>query len=284
MPELAAFSPFGTRLPRLDPGVDLAGKRVLLAAERDMGDMLQFVRYARLLAARGAEVVLEAQAPLVPLLRAMRGVAEVTVQGAASPPADFVCPVMSLPLAFGTRLETVPAEVPYLAAPADRRAAWRERLGPAEPGRRRLALCWSDDPEHPGDALRSVPLDLFRALLEWPGLAVHLVQTDIRDGDDDLAAAHPAVVDLRRELGDFADTAAVLEQMDLVVCVDAAVAHLAGALGRPLWLLLPHAADWRWLAERHDSPWYPTARLFRQPVPGDWAAVVEAVRTALRVG
>jgi ADP-heptose:LPS heptosyltransferase len=131
---------------------------------------------------------------------------------------------------------------------------------------------------------RSVPLALLAPLLAAPGLEVFLVQTDIRAGDDAVVAAHPGVVDLRRELGDLADTAAVLERMDLVISVDSAVAHLAGALGRPLWVLLPFMADWRWLEERTDSPWYPTARLFRQPGFGDWAPVVGAVQAALRAG
>jgi tetratricopeptide (TPR) repeat protein len=282
--ELAAFNPVGARLPALDQGVALAGRRVLLAAEQGQGDTLQFVRYARLLAERGAQVLIEAQAPLVPLLRGMPGVAEVTAQGAAVPAADLVCPMMSLPLVFGTRVDTIPAQVPYLAAPEDRRQAWAARLGPGTPGRRRVALCWAGNPDYSADMFRSVPLALLAPVLAAEGVEVHLVQTGIRAGDDAVVAAHPGVVDLRRELQDFADTAAVLERMDLVISVDTAVAHLAGALARPLWLLLPHAADWRWMEERTDSPWYPTARLFRQPGMGDWAPVVEAVRAALRGG
>jgi hypothetical protein len=220
----------------------------------------------------------------VPLLEGMAGVAAVVAQGGTMPEADFVCPMMSLPLVFGTWVMSVPAQVPYLAAPEARRAAWGARLGAATPGRRRVALCWSGNPAYSADMFRSVPLSLLAPLLAAPGLEVFLVQTDIRAGDDAVVAAHPGVVDLRRELGDLADTAAVLERMDLVISVDSAVAHLAGALGRPLWVLLPFMADWRWLEERTDSPWYPTARLFRQPGFGDWAAVAGAVQAALRAG
>jgi tetratricopeptide (TPR) repeat protein len=282
MPQLAAFRPAGTPLPALATGVALAGKRVLLAAEQGQGDTLHFVRYARQLANRGAEVLLEVQAPLVGLLSAMPGVAGVTAQGSAAPAADFVCPMMSLPLVFGTEVETIPAAVPYLAVPEARRAAWAGRVAPAVAGRRRVALCWSGNPGYSADLFRSIPLRHFAPLLGDAGLSVHLVQTDIRAGDDAVVAAHPGVVDLRRELGDFADTAAVLAQMDLVITVDTAVAHLAGALARPVWVLLPYAADWRWLQDRNDSPWYPTARLFRQEVPGDWGPVLAAVLAALR--
>ena len=283
-PDLAAFNPVGTRLPPLALAGSLAGKRVLLAAEQGQGDTLQFVRYARLLADQGASVLVEAQAPLVPLLQGMTGVSAVSAQGAAVPEADFVCPMMSLPLVFGTRVDTIPARVPYLAAPGDRRAAWSARLGPATPGRRRVALCWAGNAAYATDMLRSVPLSLLQPLLSEPELEVFLVQTDIRAGDDAVVASHPGVRDLRRDLQDFADTAAVLERMDLVISVDTAVAHLAGALARPLWVMLPFAADWRWLEDRTDSPWYPTARLFRQPAFGDWGAVTGAVLAALRAG
>lgn len=283
-PELAAFNPVGTRLPPLAQAGALAGKRVLLAAEQGQGDTLQFVRYARLLADHGAQVLIEAQAPLVALLQGMAGVSAVSPQGAAVPDADFVCPMMSLPLVFGTRVDTIPARVPYLAAPDDRRAAWAARLGPATPGRRRVALCWAGSAGYSADMFRSVPLSLLEPLLTEPELEIYLVQTEIRAGDDAVVASHPGVVDLRRELQDFADTAAVLERMDLVISVDTSVAHLAGALARPLWVMLPFSADWRWLEERTDSPWYPTARLFRQPGFGDWGPVIGAVRAALRAG
>ena len=287
LPQLAAFRTQGSRLPSLSAGSiaqgSVSGKRVLLAAEQGQGDTLHFVRYARLLADRGATVLLEVQAPLVKLLEAMPGIAGVTAQGSAPPQADFTCPMMSLPLAFDTQLDTIPATVPYIAVPAERREAWRAKLGAPTPGRRRVGLCWSGNPGFSADRFRSIALAQFQPLLADPRLAVHLVQTDIRDGDDAVVATAPGVVDLRRELGDFADTAAVIEQLDLVITVDTAVAHLAGALGRPVWILLPYGADWRWLQDRRDSPWYPTARLFRQATMGDWAPVLAAVRAALNL-
>lgn len=283
-PQLAAFRPAGRRLPPLAEAGDLAGKRVLLAAEQGQGDTVQFLRYAPLLAARGAQVLLEVQAPLVPLVAAMPGIAGVTAQGAPAPEADFTCPMMSLAHVFATRLESIPASVPYLVVPEERRARWGARLSGGTPGRRRVGLCWSGNPGFSADRFRSMPLEAFAPLLADPALEVHLVQTNIRAGDDAVAAAHPGVVDLRRGLADFADTAAVLERMDLVISVDTAVAHLAGALGRPVWIMLPFAADWRWLEGRADSPWYPTARLFRQDVLGDWEKVLDEVQGELRAG
>lgn len=282
LPQLAAFRTQGARLPPVSAG-PVAGKRVLLAAEQGQGDTLQFVRYARLLAERGASVFLEVQAPLVALLGAMQGIAGISAQGSPPPEVDFSCPMMSLPLAFNTRLDSIPAAVPYLAVPADRRDTWRARLGAPSAGRRRIGLCWSGNPGFSADQFRSIALALFQPLLSDPRLEVVLIQTDIRDGDDAVVAASPGVVDLRRDLGDFADTAAVIEQLDLVVSVDTAVAHLAGGLGRPVWILLPFGADWRWMQERNDSPWYPTARLFRQAAMGDWAPVLASVRAALNL-
>ena len=279
LPQLAAFRPIGARLPALADGPALSGKQVLLTAEQGQGDTLQFVRYARLLSERGARVQLEVQAPLVALLSAMPGIAGVIAQGSPLPTVDYTCPMMSLPLAFGTTLESIPGAVPYLTVPEAARAAWRGRLGGA--AGRGIGLCWSGNPGFSADQFRSIPLAMFTPLLADPALVVHLVQTDIREGDDAVVAGHPGLVDLRRELGDFADTAAVIEQLDLVITVDTAVAHLAGALGRPVWILLPYGADWRWLQDRNDSPWYPTARLFRQSVMGDWQPVLDAVRAAL---
>ena len=282
LPQLAAFRTQGTRLPPLSAG-PLDGKRVLLAAEQGQGDTLHFVRYARLLAARGASVLLEVQAPLVKLLETMPGIAGVSAQGSPPPQVDYTCPMMSLPLVFNTQLDNIPAAVPYIAVPAERRDAWRAKLGAPTPGRRRIGLCWSGNPGFSADRFRSIALAQFQPLLADPHLDVHLIQTDIREGDDAVVAASPGVVDLRRELGDFADTAAVIEQLDLVISVDTAVAHLAGSLGRPVWILLPYGADWRWLQDRNDSPWYPTARLFRQATMGDWAPVLAAVRTGLNL-
>ena len=258
----------------------LAGRTLLLHAEQGLGDTLQFVRYAPLLARRGATVIVEAQAPLTALLRGMAGVAAAVAIGEAVPPFDLQCPLMSLPLACRTTLASIPAEVPYLAAPADRLAAWQQRLG-RHGRRRRIGLVWSGNPDHSHNHLRSIPLAVLLPLLVRPDCEFHVAQTQIGQADRAVLDANRQLVDHSARLADFADTAALLSLMDLVISVDTSVAHLAGALARPTWLLLPFSAEWRWLIGRQDSPWYPTMRLFRQPTPGAWDSVVGAVADAL---
>jgi hypothetical protein len=260
----------------------LDGVTVRAVVEQGHGDTLQFCRYLNLLAGRGARVELAApgQAGLVPLLRGMKAVAAVVEAADSAPRPDVVVPLLSLPLAFGTELASIPAEVPYLAVPPERRAAWRARLGAGD-GRRRVGVVWSGNPDHAGDRLRSIPLARFRRLLDRPGIAFHVLADRLRDGEREELGALAAV---HEGLADYADTAALVEMMDLVVAVDTSVAHLAGALGRPTWILLPSQPDWRWLLGRADSPWYPTARLFRQQEPGDWDSVLSRVGEALDAG
>jgi hypothetical protein len=191
------------------------------------------------------------------------------------PPVDFHAPLLSLPLACGTTLATVPAEVPYLAADPALAKIWRERFA-ARPGRR-VGLAWAGRPSHPRDRERSLAPGQLAPLGEVPGVAFVSLQLR-RDG---MALPQFAIDDAAAGFGDFADTAAAIAALDLVIAVDTAVAHLAGALGRPVWVLLPHVPDWRWLMARADSPWYPTARLFRQARPGEWAPVLAAVKAAL---
>ena len=254
----------------------LAGRTLLLHAEQGFGDTVQFVRYAPLPARRGARVVIEAQAPLVPLLRSLDGIAEVVPMGAELSAFDLQCPLLSLPLACGTTLATIPAEVPYLAPPTERLRIWRRRVG-----RRRIGLAWAGNAEYANDRNRSIPLSRLEPLLGRTDCELHVVQTPIRPADRVVLDRRPMVTDHSTALADFADTAALLSQMDLVISVDTAVAHLAGAMARPTWLLLPFSAEWRWLTQRTDSPWYPTLRLFRQPAPGDWDGVLAAVMRAL---
>ena len=302
--------------PRWNGRGRLAGRTLLLHAEQGLGDTLQFVRYAPMLARRGARVIIEAQASLVPLLRSLDGVADVVAIDAALPAFDLQCPLLSLPLACGTTLATIPAEVPYLAPPPERVGIWRRRLERRSRARRRIGLAWSGNPEYPNDHLRSIPLSRLESLLSRTDCELHVVQTPIRAADravldrssqvkdrkvrdsnvSDPNVSDPNVSDRNvrdsnvrdtnvryhsAALADFADTAALLSLMDLVISVDTAVAHLAGALARPVWLLLPFSAEWRWLTLRADSPWYPTMRLFRQPAPGDWDAVLADVARAL---
>ncbi len=257
------------------PGQDVAGKTVLLHAEQGLGDTLQFVRYAPMLRALGARVVLEAQTPLLPLLH---GLVDATIaEGAALPPCDWHCPLLSLPHAFGTEIVTIPADVPYLAAPAPQLAAWAQALGPRL--RRRIGLAFSGSPDHPDDALRSIPADLLRPLLALPQFEFHVVQKDVRPTD---AEALRGVPNYSSAQTDFAETAGLLAQLDLIVSVDTSVAHLAGAMGLPVWLLLQHAADFRWLRGRADSPWYPSVQLFRQADDARWEPVLAQVVEALQ--
>lgn len=269
--------------PLWDGAESLAGATILVHAEQGMGDTLQFCRYVPLLAARGARVVLEAQPPLTGLLRGLPGAAAVVARGEALPEADFHCPLLSLPLAFGTTLATIPVGVPYLAAAPDRVRHWEARLGPRRHSARghRVGLAWSGNAAYRNDRRRSMPLE---ALVPLFGADVDLVsvQDHVREDDRPVFRANAdRMRSFADELTDFTETAALAACMDVVVTVDTAAAHLAGAIGRPLWLMLPFAADWRWLTGRADSPWYPTARLFRQPRQGDWGAVVAAVRAAL---
>jgi tetratricopeptide (TPR) repeat protein len=254
-------------------GESLEGKVILLHAEQGYGDSIQFCRYAPLVTAQGARVVLGVPGALRKLMLTLDGVAEVVAQ-TPLPEFDCHCPLLSLPMALGTRLDNIPATIPYLRGDPAAREVWNGRLG-----RRvapRVGLVWSGRPTHTNDANRSVAL---RDLLPLTGFEAQWVslQKDIRLGD---VPAITSMRDLRRfgeELTDFADAAALLSELDLLITVDTAMAHLAGALGIPVWILLPHVADWRWLQEREDSPWYPTARLFRQRQAGDWGSVIQRV-------
>jgi tetratricopeptide (TPR) repeat protein len=256
----------------------LDGKTILLHAEQGYGDTLQFMRYAPLFAGRGANVILEVQPELARLLSPLSGVAAVIARGKSLPRFDCHCPLLSLPLAFATELATIPAQIPYVA-PADQDVAlWRERL----PRRRPLVgLVWSGERTHDNDSNRSLPLETLLPLLQTPNVTFVSLQHEVRDEDASLLQQQSAVVHVGDRLRDFADTAAAVSLLDAVISADTAVAHLAGAMGKPLSLLLPFGADFRWLRERDDSPWYPTARLFRQPEFGDWRSVIEALRREL---
>ena len=256
----------------------LDGKTILLHAEQGYGDTLQFVRYAPLFAGRGANVVLEVQPELARLLSSLSGVAAVIARGKPLPRFDFHCPLLSLPLAFATELATIPAAIPYIA-PADQDVAlWRERL----PRRRPLiGLVWSGERSHDNDRNRSLRLETLLPLLKTPNVTFVSLQHEVRDEDAALLQEQSAAIHVGDRFRDFADTAAAVALLDAVIAADTAVAHLAGAMGKPLLLLLPFGADFRWLRERDDSPWYPTARLFCQPQFGDWASVVEVLRREL---
>ncbi|MGD9536149.1 MAG: tetratricopeptide repeat protein [Alphaproteobacteria bacterium] len=254
------------------------GSTVLVYAEQGQGDTIHFVRYVPLLTARGYRVVLEVQPSLLRLLDGIGG-ATVVPAGSVLPRFDHQVALLSLPRVFGTRLETIPADIPYLSAPEDSTAKWQARLGPT-PGLK-VGLVWRGSATYGNDKNRSLDPRLLAPLFGLSGVRLHSLQKEPRDGDMAALRGLGPFVDLADGLGDFADTAGALMALDLLVAVDTSVAHLAGALGRPAWILLPFAPDWRWMQQREDSPWYPTARLFRQPARGDWPAVINRVATAL---
>jgi tetratricopeptide (TPR) repeat protein len=255
---------------------EIAGKVVLLHNEQGLGDAIQFCRYIPWLAARGARVVLEIASPLHQLLSAMPAVAQCISRGEALPDFDFHCPISSLPRAFDTTLDTIPAATPYLSVP-DGARDWNGWLG--ESRLPRIGLVWSGNPKHVNDHNRSIALQALPPLLELDAQFVSL-QKGPR-AEDQAWLAERNILDAAPGLESFADTASLVAQLDLVISVDTSVAHLAGALGKPVWVLLPHVADWRWLTGRTDSPWYPTARLFRQRADRAWSPVVIELREAL---
>jgi tetratricopeptide (TPR) repeat protein len=256
----------------------IAGKTLLVHCEQGLGDAIQFCRYVPLLAARGARVILQVDGALNDLLSGVKGVAQCIARADALPDFDLHCPLMSLPLAFDTTLATIPAETPYISVPENAKD-WTDWLG--ERTKPRVGLVWSGNPNHLNDHNRSVPLQTLLPLFEVEAEFISL-QKGARDRDRALLAQRRDIRDAEPGLASFADTASLMRQLDLVICVDTSVAHLAGSLGKPVWVLLPYVADWRWLTGRDDSPWYPTARLFRQSETRQWDEVMANVRNALR--
>jgi hypothetical protein len=256
-------------------------KAILILADEGFGDTIQFVRYVPMLAELGARIILAVQDPLHSLLSNLPGISNCLPMSAAGnfSEFDFYCPTMSLPLAFGTRLDTIPSFRSYLPAPTeDRVLAWQKRLGAHD--RLRVGLVWSGNPRHLDDHNRSVTLWAFSHLLDADATFVSL-QKDPKSDDKVALQGLPGIIDLTNHLTDFAETAALISCLDLLITVDTSVAHLAGALGLPTWILLSYAPDYRWLLDREDSPWYPSMRLFRQDHTRDYGSVVARVRTEL---
>jgi hypothetical protein len=258
----------------------IAGKTILIFQDEGLGDVIQFVRYVPMVAALGARVLLLVDGPLVPLLSKLPALAECIPRSAnRSVTFDTHCGISSLPLAFGTRLETVPADVPYLPHPDEARVrAWEQRLGPHD--KLRVGLVWSGNRKHMDNANRALPLRALFPLLDGDAMFVSL-QKETNAEDQATLRERPDIVDLTVHLSDFTETAALMSCLDLIITVDTSMAHLAGALARPTWIMLQHMPDWRWLLDRDDCPWYPTAKLFRQTEPGNFADVVERVRAEL---
>ena len=262
-------------VPRWDGTPDPRAS-LLLWAEQGLGDTLQFVRYARLVRPLVGRVILQVPAGLKRLLSGIAGVDLCVARNEALPAFDLHCPLGSLPGLFGTTLETVPCQSPYLAAPATDVAHWKERL--SRLARPWIGVCWKGNPRYPEDRMRSPGLDAFRPVIAAARGSVISLVKDL-DGDD---LRGLTLLDLSAEQPDMATTAGIVANLDLVVTSDTFLPHLAGALGNPVWLLLHHAPDWRWLISRTDTPWYPSVDLFRQSVPGDWPSVVGPVAARLQ--
>ncbi len=256
-------------------GTDLCGQRILIFAEQGLGDAIQFARYLPELAARGAHVTLACAKSLIPLLATVAGVAAAVPQDGPLPQCDVWAFQMSLPRLLNSTLATLPTPAGYLAADPTRIAQWQKSPPATQP---RIGLVWAGNPAHGNDSRRSIPTTLLAPLATLPGIDWVNLQTGGRGPELAIMYRLPAP---SSRLTDFAETAALIATLDLVITVDTAVAHLAGALGKPVWIMLPHAPDWRWMLDRDDSPWYATARLFRQDRPGDWPGVLTRVANAL---
>lgn len=264
--------------PIWDGEQDLQGKVILLAAEQGHGDTIQFIRYAPLLARLGATVILGAHRPLTVLLQSVPGLSLAMTDGETLPHFDLYCPLMSLPIIFGTELATIPANVPYIWPRDDRIAKWRDRI--PESSKLRVGICWAGTNLHLNNRRRSVSLERFATILSVPGVEFISLQKDVGESEPALLREY-GVIQLGQEFVDFADTAAVISMLDLVISVDTSVAHLAGAMAKAVGVLIPFSPDFRWLLDRTDTPWYPTMRLLRQLAPGDWDAPLMRLRDEL---
>jgi tetratricopeptide (TPR) repeat protein len=259
-------------------GEDLRGRRILLHTEGGFGDTIQMARYAPLVADLGADVIVAAPPTMAELLRSLRGVTVVSSDRTQDiPQFDYHCPMLSLPGVMGTTLKNVPASVPYLRPDPPRREKWKRRMA-GEPKGKKVGLVWGGDATNPTDSMRSIPLEMLAPLAGTADARFYSVQK----GRTDPSPAGFPLTDWTADLSDWSETAALVSQLDLVISVDTAPAHLAGALGKPVWLLLPPVLYWRWMRDRNDSPWYPTMRIFRQKHRGDWTAAVQDAAAALR--
>jgi Flp pilus assembly protein TadD len=264
--------------PHWDGVEPLAGKIIHVYSEQGLGDSIMFVRYAPMLAARGATVIAGLLPQAKVLATEINGVTPVA-PGDPLPSFDIQAPLLSLPHLLRTRIDTIPADVPYIRPRADRVEAWRDRLPRGKA--LTVGVVWAGGKDFAGDRNRSIAIQQFEALFDASGISFVSLQRDLRDGDAERLRQWPDVRHFGEQLTDFADTAAVISMLDLVISVDTSVAHLAGAMAKPVWILLPLVPDFRWLLGRSDSPWYPTARLFRQPKHGDWESVLANVKAAL---
>jgi tetratricopeptide (TPR) repeat protein len=262
-------------------GADPSGRTVLLHAEQGFGDTIQFIRYVPLVAERGAKVVVECRKELVTLLRSVEGVRQIRSYGEQLPEFDIHCPLLSLPMIFDTLLESIPANIPYISAASDLEKKWRSRLR-HDNSKLKAGLVWAGRATTKKESFRSTALDLFSPLSDIGDMTFYSLQKGHASAEAENPPKGMKLINYADEIHDFSDTAAFINCLDLVISVDTAVAHLAGALGKEVWTLLPFVPDWRWLLNREDSPWYPTMKLFRQQSSGDWGPVIIRLRQELR--
>jgi ADP-heptose:LPS heptosyltransferase len=257
--------------------------RILLVGDQGYGDTIQFARYIPMAAERCEEIVLGCSAEMGPILRDIPGVKQFCHRWNDVPGHAAHCRLSSLPYLFGTRMDSIPRQVPYLKADPVRIAHWRDRFRMTLPPGRRIGLAWTGRPTHPNDRRRSMPLERLRPIADAVPDAVFVsLQKPMPARDLETLPQFRGMTDIADDLSDFGETAAVMENLDMIITVDTAMGHLAGALNKPVWILIPKAADWRWLLERTDSPWYPSVRLFRQRVPGAWDEVLAEIVAALK--
>lgn len=278
-PETALALPLGAFGVPVWNGEDVRGKTVLGVTEQGLGDSIQFLRYGARIKARGGRFLITCSADLEKLLADCPCVDGLLRNGDPKPTVDYMIPLLSLPRVFADTPESIPADTPYLRAAPETAAKWRRMLG--EKTRPRVGIVWAGNPNHGNDHNRSIPSAMLAEIVEDPRIDPIGVQVGYRPDDPAFFDAHPRFRQFGPLFRDFADTAGLLENLDLVLTVDTSVAHLAGALGRPTWVMLPYSPDWRWMLKRTDSPWYPGMRLFRQPTPGDWSSALRAVAAAL---
>ena len=265
--------------PRLSRDVSLQGKRVLVCSEQGLGDVIQFCRYIPMMIEAGAVVLLESPEALSSILLSLSPLLQIIQKGAELPAFDFYIQIASLPFVFGTLLDSIPAKKSYLSSSVDHLNIWKCKLGASN--KFKVGLVWSGSATHDNDLNRSISLNTLRDLFMLP-IEFHSLQVDYRSGDLDRLTAEFSVIDHSKDISTFADTAALIECLDLVIGVDTSVVHLAGALGKPVWIMLAFMPDFRWMLDRQDSPWYPTAKLFRQQAIGDWEPVINKLISDLK--
>jgi tetratricopeptide (TPR) repeat protein len=261
-------------------GSDIKEQTVLLYAEQGFGDTIQFIRYAPLVTQRGAKVIVECQKELLPLLQNVEGIHRIIEHGEELPDFDLHCPILSLPGIFGTTLTNIPAIIPYIPADPSLIQEWHNKIA-SNNSQYNVGLVWSGDPSFKDSHLKSCSLKSFSPLAQAVNITFYSLQKGDASGQAINIPEGMKLIDYTDKINDFSDTAAIIKNLDLIISIDTAVAHLAGALGKPVWTLLPFIPDWRWMLNRNDSPWYPTMRLFRQPSRGDWASVIAVITKEL---